>query len=75
MDHKLAKKRKDVLATVSDQLLHVTALTTRKNENQLLALKEVSTKTYLISLARLRKVQHLAVIGQELIGLNLQLLR
>lgn len=45
MDHKLAKKRKDVLATVSDQLLHVTALATRKNENYLLALKEVSTKT------------------------------
>lgn len=45
MDHKLVKKRKDVLATVSDQLLHVTALATRKNENQLLALKEVSTKT------------------------------
>ena len=45
MDHKLDKKRKDVLATVSDQLLHVTALATRKNENYLLALKEVSTKT------------------------------
>ena len=45
MDHKLAKKRKDVPATVSDQLLHVTALATRKNENYLLALKEVSTKT------------------------------
>ena len=45
MDHKLAKKRKDVLATVNDQLLHVTALATRKNGNQSFALKEVSTKT------------------------------